>query len=144
LLRICYGEALVAPNSSLPSTPPDLRRRRLHRRHVFIRRSQSIPARQRRRHIHPPTWNRFATALDSRNVRRRIANTGLPLLPKFNLRISLPAKITAALSSAWDRIKSEIGGCGMIRFWHPNRQRNFRYATFILGSGVVPDASVEG
>jgi hypothetical protein len=31
-------------------------------------------------------------------------------------RISFPAKVTAALSSACDRTKSEIGGCGMILF----------------------------
>src|ERR1019366_7513190 len=36
-----------------------------------------------------------ATARDSRKTRRRTARTGLSARPKFNSRISLPAKITA-------------------------------------------------
>ena len=41
-----------------------------------------------------------ATTGDSRRTRRRMASTGLFARPKFSLRISLPARITAARSSA--------------------------------------------
>jgi hypothetical protein len=39
-----------------------------------------------------------ATARDSRRTRRRTPSTGLSARPKFSLRISLPARITAARS----------------------------------------------
>jgi hypothetical protein len=44
-----------------------------------------------------------ATARDSLRTRRRMTSTGLSARPKFSLRISLPARITAPRSSAWER-----------------------------------------
>ena len=49
-----------------------------------------------------------ATERDSRRTRRRTASTGLSARPKFSFRISLPARITAARSSAWERWRSVI------------------------------------
>ena len=50
-----------------------------------------------------------AMARDSRRTRRRTASTGLSARPKFSLRISLPASITAARGSAMGALKFSHG-----------------------------------
>jgi hypothetical protein len=82
-----------------------------------IRLTEKLVARMRKRHrlteLELPRKLGMARALktqaglraarDSRRVLRSTASMGLSARPKFSLRISLPARITAARSSAWER-----------------------------------------